>query len=103
MALRANDAEACLFAGGGVDAGQWRRYRSFLVFGTMLPRQGLSSGSLPRNEKISDGWLWHDKATKRRHWFPHDRLHASRDDTCHVCVSPLTTPSGICLYVPLPA
>jgi hypothetical protein len=20
-------------------------------------------------EKISDGWLWHDKATKRRHWF----------------------------------
>jgi hypothetical protein len=54
-------------------------------------------------EKISDGWLWHDKATKRRHWFPHDRLHASRDDTCHVCVSPLTTPSGICLYVPLPA
>ena len=54
-------------------------------------------------EKISDGWLWRDKATKQRHWFPHDRLHASHDDTCHVCVSQLTTPSGICLYVPLPA
>jgi hypothetical protein len=54
-------------------------------------------------EKISDGWLWRDKATKLRHWFPHDRLHASHDDACHVCVSPLTRPSGICLYVPLPA
>ena len=21
-------------------------------------------------EKISDGWLWRDKATKQRHWFP---------------------------------
>ena len=54
-------------------------------------------------EKISDGWQWRDKATKQRHWFPHDRLHASQDHTCHVCVSTLTTPSGICLYVPLPA
>ena len=54
-------------------------------------------------EKISDGWQWRDKATKQRHWFSHDRLHASHDDACHVCVSPLTTPSGICLYVPLPA
>ena len=54
-------------------------------------------------EKIIDGWLWRDKATKQRYWFPHDRLHASHDDACHVCVSPQTTPSGICLYVPLPA
>jgi len=41
-------------------------------------------------KKISDGWLWRDAATKQRHWFPHDRLHASHDDACHVCVSPLT-------------
>ena len=54
-------------------------------------------------EKISDGWLWRDKATKQRYWFPHDRLHASHDEACHVCVSPQTTPSGICLYLPLPA
>ena len=54
-------------------------------------------------EKISDGWLWRDKATKQRYWFPHDRLKASHDDACHVCVSPKTIPSGICLYVPLPA
>jgi len=25
-------------------------------------------------EKIIDGWQWRDKATKQRHWFPHDRL-----------------------------
>src|SRR5262249_42150799 len=37
-------------------------------------------------EKISDGWLWRDKATKQRYWFPQDRLHASHDDACHVCV-----------------
>jgi hypothetical protein len=54
-------------------------------------------------EKMSDGWLWRDAATKQRHWFPHDRLKASHDDACHVCVSPKTTPSGICLYLPLPA
>jgi len=54
-------------------------------------------------EKISDSWLWRDKATTQRHWFQHDRLHASQDNACHVCVSPLTTPSGICLYLPLPA
>jgi hypothetical protein len=54
-------------------------------------------------EKISDGWLWRDMATKQRHWFPHDRLKASHDDACHVCVSPMTRPSGICLYLPLPA
>jgi hypothetical protein len=35
-------------------------------------------------DKISDGWLWRDKATKQRHWFPHGRLHASHDDACHV-------------------
>src|SRR5215472_3058517 len=52
-------------------------------------------------EKIGDGWLWRDGATKQRHWFPHDRLKASHDDACHVCVSPKTIPSGICLYVPL--
>jgi hypothetical protein len=38
-------------------------------------------------EKISDGWQWGDQTTKKRHWFPHDRLHASHNDTCHVCVS----------------
>src|SRR5262245_28550908 len=54
-------------------------------------------------EKIGDGWLWRDAATKQRHWFPHDRLKVSHDDACHVCVSPETRPSGICLYVPLPA
>jgi hypothetical protein len=54
-------------------------------------------------EKIGGGWQWRDKATKQRHWFPYDRLHASHDDACHVCVSPLTAPSGICLYMPLPA
>jgi hypothetical protein len=54
-------------------------------------------------EKIRDGWFWRDAATKQRHWFPHDRLKASHDDACHVCVSPLTRPSGICLYLPLPA
>jgi hypothetical protein len=31
-------------------------------------------------EKISDGWLWRDRATEQRHWFPHDRLKASHDD-----------------------
>ena len=54
-------------------------------------------------EKISDGWLWRDKATKQRYWFPHDRLKASHDDACHVCVSPQTIPGGICIYLPLPA
>jgi hypothetical protein len=54
-------------------------------------------------EKISDGWLWRDRATEQRHWFPHDRLKASHDDACHVCVSPQTIPSGICIYLPLPA
>jgi len=54
-------------------------------------------------EKIADGWQWRDKATKQRYWFPHDRLHASHDQACHVCVSLQTTPGGICLYVPLPA
>jgi hypothetical protein len=54
-------------------------------------------------EKISDGWIWRDLATKQRHWFPHDRLKASHDDACHVCVSPMTIASGICLYMPLPA
>jgi len=54
-------------------------------------------------EKISDGWLWRDRATEQRHWFPHDRLKASHDDACHVCVSPKTIPSGICIYLPLPA
>jgi hypothetical protein len=52
-------------------------------------------------EKISDGWLWRDGATKQRHWFPHDRLKASHDDACHVCVSPKMIPSGICIYLPL--
>jgi hypothetical protein len=54
-------------------------------------------------EKTSDGWEWRDAATKQRHWFPHDRLKVSHDDACHVCVSPNTRPSGICLYMPLPA
>ena len=54
-------------------------------------------------EKISDGWLWRDVATKQRHWFPHDHLKASHDDASHVCVSPETRPSGICIYLPLPA
>src|SRR5215831_6874142 len=54
-------------------------------------------------EKISEGWLWRDAATKQRHWFPHDRLKASHDDACHVCVSPMTIAIGICLYMPLPA
>src|SRR5215472_2005527 len=54
-------------------------------------------------EKISAGWLWRDVATKQRHWFPHDHLKASHDDACHVCVSPETRPSGICIYLPLPA
>lgn len=54
-------------------------------------------------EKISDGWLWRDRATEQRHWFPHDRLKASHDDACHVCVSSKTIPSGICIYLPLPA
>src|SRR5215472_9103010 len=49
-ALRVKDADACLFA-GGADAGWWRRYRSFLVSGRMLPRQGLSSGPVRRNQK----------------------------------------------------
>jgi hypothetical protein len=53
--------------------------------------------------KISDGWLWRDKATKQRYWFPNDRLKASHDEACHVCVSPKTIPSGICIYLPLPA
>src|SRR5215813_13194267 len=35
-------------------------------------------------EKISDGWLWRDAATKQRHWFLHDRLKASYDNACHV-------------------
>ena len=54
-------------------------------------------------EKLGDGWVWCDTATKHPYWFPHDRLRASHDDACHVCVSPNTIPSGICLYVPLPA
>ena len=52
-------------------------------------------------EKISDGWLWRDAATKQRYWFSHDRLRTSHDDACHVCISPMTIPSGICLYLPL--
>jgi hypothetical protein len=48
--LRANDAEACLLAGGGADAGQWKRYRSFLVSEKMLPRQGLSASAVRRIE-----------------------------------------------------
>ena len=36
-------------------------------------------------EKMSDGRLWRDAATKQRHWFPHDRLKASHDDVCHMC------------------
>jgi hypothetical protein len=54
-------------------------------------------------EKLREGWLWRDAATKQRHWFPNDRLKASHDEACHVCVSPGTTPSGICIYLPLPA
>ena len=54
-------------------------------------------------EKLREGWLWRDAATKQSHLFPKDRLKASHDEACHVCVSPETTPSGICLYVPLPA
>jgi hypothetical protein len=54
-------------------------------------------------EKLGDGWVWRDMATKHPYWFPHDRLKASRDNACHVCVSPKTVPGGICLYVPLPA
>src|SRR6516162_9156869 len=50
------------------------------------------------SEKIRDGWLWRDMATKQRHWFPHDRLKASHDDACHVCVSPKTIASGMSLH-----
>ena len=49
-------------------------------------------------EKISPGWQWRDG--NQRHWFPPDRLKPSQDGQCHVCVSPRTTPSGICLYLP---
>jgi hypothetical protein len=49
-------------------------------------------------EKLREGWLWRDAATKQRHWFPNDRLKASHDEACHVCVSPGTTPSGMCIY-----
>ena len=54
-------------------------------------------------EKLREGWLWRDAATKQSHLFPRDRLKASHDEACHVCVSPGTTPSGICIYLPLPA
>src|SRR5262249_10986496 len=54
-------------------------------------------------EKIRDGCLWRDVATKQRPCFPHGRWHASHDDACHFCFSPLTRPSGFCFYVPLPA
>jgi hypothetical protein len=54
-------------------------------------------------EKISDGWLWRDAATKQRHWFPHDRLKASHDEARDVYVSPRMISNGICLYMPLPA
>src|SRR5262245_18370937 len=54
-------------------------------------------------EKLREGYLWRDAATKHTHLFPKDRLKASHDEACHVCVSPGTIPSGICLYLPLPA
>src|SRR5262249_339430 len=58
------------------------------------PRLMLLACQCEEIEKISDGWLWRDAATKQRHWFLHDRLKASYDNACHVCVSPQTKPSG---------
>jgi hypothetical protein len=49
-------------------------------------------------EKIGQGWQWRDG--NQRHWFPPDRLKLSQDGHCHVCVSPRTIPSGICIYLP---
>jgi hypothetical protein len=49
-------------------------------------------------ERLKFGWQWRNG--KVRHWFPPDRLKASHDTACHVCVSPDTIPSGICIYLP---
>jgi len=35
--------------------------------------------------------------------FPKKRLKVSQDEACHVCISPNTTPSGICIYLPYKA
>jgi len=51
-------------------------------------------------EKLGDGFVWLEHSTKQKHYFPKNRLQPSQDDVCHVCVSPKTWPSGICLFVP---
>jgi hypothetical protein len=35
--------------------------------------------------------------------FPKKRLKVSQDEACHVCISPNTTPAGICIYLPYKA
>jgi len=35
--------------------------------------------------------------------FPKKRLKVSQDEGCHVCISPNTTPAGICIYLPYKA
>jgi hypothetical protein len=32
--------------------------------------------------------------------FPKKRLKVSQDEACHICISPNTTPAGICIYLP---
>ena len=36
-------------------------------------------------------------------FFPKKRLKVSQDEACHVCISPNTTPAGICIYLPYKA
>jgi hypothetical protein len=35
--------------------------------------------------------------------FPKKRLKVSQDEACHICISPNTTPAGICIYLPYKA
>jgi hypothetical protein len=78
--LRANDVEACLLAGGGADAGQWQRYRSFLVSERMLPRQGLPASAVRRSYRDKD-------VVRRKHvYFSGPTIKESKDGDWHVCV-----------------
>jgi hypothetical protein len=69
-----------------------------LVRRVVLSRQGLPPGAVRANRKNPQGWQWRDG--NQRHWFPPDQLKLSQDGHCHVCVSPRTIPSGICIYLP---